>query len=197
MRNILVEINCPTCGYHKHIKSHTLVLPELEPELRKRILAHTMFTYRCPRCAQKIIFLHNFIYHDKAHHFLIYMGEDDHNLDDFQQQFPDTIIRHVDSPSQLEEKIRIFEDGFDDRILSILTLQLKRKYPDTLQILYHDVDRESHSLWFTFRKAEGDEIKGIDMDIYHTYKKRYEPICTPSYVINEAWAKQCLSKDTE
>ena len=45
MRHILVEITCRGCAYHTHVKSHTLVKPQLEPILKERILQGTMFTY--------------------------------------------------------------------------------------------------------------------------------------------------------
>lgn len=195
MRNILVEITCPACGFHKHVKSHTLVLPELEPELRKRILSHTLFSYHCPVCKQEIIFLHSFIYHDKAHRFLLYMGEDVSCIEDFKKQFPDTLLRHVHTPSQLAEKLRILEDGLDDRVLCFLTLFLKRKYPRVKKIQYHDKDEATQSIWFTFLHEDCEELKGIDFDTYTLYQKRYSSSYLPSYKIDEEWAAQCLQNN--
>lgn len=193
MRNILVEITCPKCGYHKHVKSHTLVLPEMEPELRKRILRNTMFSFQCPCCRQEIMYLHNFLYHDKKHQFLIYMGEDGSCLPELREQFPQAILRHVQTPAQLIEKIRILEDGMDDRIIAFLKLQLKRKYPSA-QIQYQDIDICSSSIWFTFKEGENKEAKGIDMDIYTSYQTRYASILKTSYIIDEKWATQCLDE---
>lgn len=171
MKNILVEIKCNRCFYYTHIKSHTLVLPDLEPNLRKRILAQEMFNFTCPRCHQVISFIHPFLYHDKQHHFLLVVSQEDKNLQELQAQFPNTTIRLVKSDSELREKIAIFEDGLDDVRMEYLKDKLKQKFPDAKEIVYRDYDALSNSLWFTFLfPKQYEDVKGVDMSVYLSSK---------------------------
>lgn len=169
MKNILVEIKCNRCFYHTHIKSHTLVLPDLEPNLRKRILLGSMFTYTCPRCHQGISFIHPFLYHDKVHRFLIVVNQEDKDMEELQIQFPNTIVRLVKTMEELKEKITIFEDALQDKRVDRIKTKLLFKYIDVKRIIYRDYDSTSNSLWFTFFYEDGrEDIKGVDMSVYQT-----------------------------
>lgn len=193
MKSILVEILCKKCLYHTHIKSHTLMLPELEPNLRTKILDGQMFSYTCPRCQQIIQYIHPFLYHDKQHQFLIFMSKEEKDMEELQSQFPLTTIRLVREPAQLIEKIRIFEDHLDDRIIELLKFILLKKYPNVASIRYHDYDKKSQSIWLDFIDAE-DQIdrKGIDYKFYQGYQVKYADVLKlqRNYEIHQDWAKQ-------
>lgn len=173
MRNILVEIICRKCYYHTHIKSHTLVQPAMEPQLRKRILQERMFTYACPRCHEPITFIHNFLYHDVPHRFMVYMSTEERDLQDLREQFPDYMIRSVQTPSQLKEMIQMLEDGWDDRCLTFIQQKLKSKDPLVLDIHYHDKDDESETIWFMFQYEEEQILKAIS---FHVYDRFYQQL---------------------
>ena len=85
MRHILVEIVCRNCNYHSHIKSHTLVNSQLEPELKERIVQGTMFRYQCPCCHTVIAFIHSFLYHDNEQKLLIGMDLKEQTITAFAQ----------------------------------------------------------------------------------------------------------------
>lgn len=192
MRNILVEITCRNCFYHTHIKSHTMVLAELEPKLRERILAASMFSYRCPRCGSEIEFLHNFLYRDKAHEFLIYMSEDKKDVSELLEQFPHWTLRTVHSTNDLQEKIRILEDGLDDRWIELLKVKL---FQQEEQVRYFDQD-EHQNLWFTCSNAKNNELKGITNTDYLRFQERYQYSIkqNDTFTINQDWAIQFESK---
>ena len=194
MKNILVEITCRNCYYHTHIKSHTLVMPDFETTLRERILKHEMFSYTCPRCGKQILFLHPFLYQDKQHQFLLFMSSEKKDLQELQERFPTYTVRLLHSAEALAERIRILEDGLDDRIVMIVKVLLKQKYPRCEQISYHDYDRDSASIWLEFEKAEERNIKGIEYLIYEQYKQAYEPIFAQQqgFVIDEEWAQKMI-----
>lgn len=166
LRNILVEILCPNCFYHTHIKSHTLALPEMEPKLRERILADCMFTYECPRCHKPITFIHDFLYRDVPHSFMVYMSTEQTELPKLKEQFPESLIRCVASPDQLKEMILMLEDGLDDHTIEVIKELLKNKDSMVKQIHYHDYDRESETIWFTYLYEMQEECKAIEKTIY-------------------------------
>lgn len=196
MKNILVEITCRNCYYHTHIKSHTLVMPDFEATLRERILNHEMFSYTCPRCGKQILFLHPFLYQDKQHQFLLFMSSEEKDLQELQERFPAYTVRLLHSAEDLAERIRILEDGLDDRILMIVKALLKRKYPKCGRISYHDYDKDSASIWLEFEEQGERDLKGIDRAIYDKYKALYMPMVssTSTFVIDDAWAEKILQK---
>lgn len=169
MRNILVEITCKHCFYHTHIKSHMQVMVEFEPSLRQRILDNTMFTYCCPRCGKHILFLHNFLYCDTNHRFLIYLSEEKKDLYDLQAQFPTSYICQVYHPDELIEKIRILEDHLNDQVIEAIKERLKQREHEIVDIQYHDVDEDTLWFWYTYKDTQ--EMKGIT---YDTYQKMME-----------------------
>lgn len=172
MRHILVEIYCCQCGYHTHIKSHTLVKPELEPNLRKRILHHTMFTFECPHCHFKTTFVHNFLYHDTARGFLIFMSKDSDAPESLHKQFPDQALIQVNDPVELAEKIRIREDGLDDRIMAQIKEILRKQDPEVVAIRYHDRDETSKTIWLEYIYADNSAYKAIADQVYEHYVKK-------------------------
>lgn len=169
MRNILVEILCRSCNYHTHIKSHTFVQPALEPLLRQRILENQMFTYTCPRCHEKITFIHNFLYHDVSHQFMIYMGRERRDLSQFKEQFPHFIIRYVAHPDQLRDKIKILEDGLDDQVITSIKHRLMEKDHHVQAIYYHDLDTASSTIWFEFYYTDRQVLKAVTQSVYDRF----------------------------
>ena len=142
MRHILVEINCRQCGYHTHIKSHTLVKPELEPNLRERILQHAMFTYECPRCHTKTTFIHNFLYHDTNHRLaeIIRMRED--ALDDqvmikikqlLHRKDPKVLTIRYHDCDETSQTIWLTYTYSDTKIYKAITYQAYEQYAEKYQ----------------------------------------------------------------
>lgn len=173
MRHILVEINCRQCGYHTHIKSHTLVKPELEPNLRERILHHTMFTYKCPCCHYQTTFVHNFLYHDADRRFLVYMSRDGDAPSSLRKQFPDQTLRQVSDPQDLAEVIKIREDGLDDRIMARIKTLLYKKDGDVDTIRYHDFDLASQTVWLEYTYRDHGTYKAIAAQTYEQFVKNH------------------------
>lgn len=171
MRNILVEILCPKCFYHTHIKSHTLALPEIEPKLRERILQDRMFSYECPRCHEQITFIHDFLYHDVNRHRMIYMSKEFTELSRLQEQFPQSSMYCVDHPRSLHEKIQILEDGFDDEVICLIKDKLTKQDRLVKDIWYHDYDCESETIWFLYIYEDQEVVKAIERQTYEMMKK--------------------------
>ena len=71
MKSILVEITCPTCLWHTHKPSDTVVIPEFEPDLKQQLEQEEFYAFTCPRCGTRISFYHTCIYPDKQHHFVL------------------------------------------------------------------------------------------------------------------------------
>ena len=174
LRHILVEIVCRQCGYHTHIKSHTLILPDLEPRQREQILNDTMFTFTCPSCQNKLHFLHNFLYHDPKRHFLAYMSSQGEAPHELKEQFPHALLVQVHDPLELKEAILISEDDLDHTLMQKIKALLKQKDPDVLHIRYHDYDADSETIWLDYHYNQATICKAIARSTYERLKRQWE-----------------------
>ncbi len=171
MRHILVEIHCRSCGYHTHIKSHTLVQPQLEPILRERILKQRMFTYECPRCHAKIDFIHSFLYHDSKRQFLIYMNAEQTMPEALREQFPTARLCSVSNPRQLSECIALYEDELETEVIAVIKRKIQAQDKEIKTITYHDKDIGNQMLWFTCTYENHTEYKAIAYSAYEQIKQ--------------------------
>lgn len=171
MRHILAEIICRNCNYHTYIKSHTLVKPQLEPELTKRILQGNMFTYECPRCHTMISFIHSFLYHDNECKLLIGMDLKDQTIAALKEQLPDSDLYLVDDPIQLSETIRITKDHFCIDVIQQVKYQLCKQDKNIQKISYFDFDRTNQMLWFTCKYQQYEQYKAVSYSAYQKIKQ--------------------------
>lgn len=171
MRHILVEIICRSCGYHTHVKSHTLVKPQLEPLLKERILQGTMFVYECPRCYTSISYIHGFLYHDSERKLLIGMDLKEKTISALKEQLPDSCLFLVTNPQQLRETIKITEDQLLPDLIAQLKAQLYKQDSAIQTIQYHDFDDENNMLWFTCKYDQGEQYKAVAYTAYEQMKK--------------------------
>ncbi len=146
MRHILVEIVCRNCNYHSHIKSHTLVNSQLEPELKERIVQGTMFRYQCPCCHTVIAFIHSFLYHDNEQKLLIGMDLKEQTITALKDQHPDSQLYLVKDPEQLREAVNITADYLRLDAITRLKKQLIKQDASIQKVIYHDYDRENQML---------------------------------------------------
>lgn len=172
MRHILVEIHCRSCGYHTHIKSHTLVQPQLEPLLRERILQQRMFTYECPCCHTKIGFIHSFLYHDRERQFLIYMNAKQAMPEALREQFPSARFCVVSNPQQLSECILLYEDELEIEAITVIKQKIQAQDKKITAITYHDKDKLNHMLWFTCTYQDHREYKAVAYSAYEQIKQK-------------------------
>lgn len=171
MRHILVEIICRSCGYHTHVKSHTLVKPQLEPLLKERIMQGTMFVYECPYCHTSISYIHGFLYHDSERKLLVGMDLKEKTISALKEQLPDSRLFLVTNPQQLSETIKITEDQLLPDIIARLKALLYKQDPAIQTIQYHDFDDENNMLWFTCKYDQREQYKAVAYTAYKQMKK--------------------------
>lgn len=196
MKSIVVNLHCTQCMYQTHKKSETLVMPEFEPEKRVELLNSLYFQKKCPCCTAVIQFIHPLLYVDKAHSFILMVKtknsfkEEDNRIC---TKYSNMRKRYISDLKNIAEKICIFEDGFDDRVIEILKVKLyeraQRKKQKVKEITYRDVDKESSTIWFTIMYAQLCTMVAVTM---HTYKQIQQclPIEEGTYFeeINITWA---------
>lgn len=155
MKSILVALVCKQCMYKTHKKSETLVMPDFEPDVREALLDGSFFKKRCPCCGAVIEFIHQVLYVDKKHKFILLIKPRDRfkcNDHEVFQQHVDFRRRYVHSIHEIAEKLRILEDALDDRVIELLKAKLLlraiRRQQQMHTICYHDIDKQSKTIWF-------------------------------------------------
>lgn len=172
MKSILITLKCSRCGFETHVKSETFIHADFESNLTNKILDNTFFLGTCPKCHQHIPFLHECLYIDQKHKYMLLLKVNGSSTSTIQETGHMRYLRLVTSADELKEKIRIFNDGLYDQPMEALKLRLSQKLnKDIHTIYYFDYDKASKSLWFTV----DDEIKGIPYQYYEQLaSKKYE-----------------------
>lgn len=195
MKSILVELQCHQCFYHTYRKSETLVISDFETQVREQLLEDRYFTLRCPRCGNLIEFLHPLAYVDKDHSFILLIkAEKDVTKKDYKLYQDDTTSRKrlISDHEKIAEKIRIFEDDLDDRAIELLKVKLHMMYEKKGQpfshITYHDVDRESSTIWFETERNHQSDMMAVIMNAYESIIKELPADDQQFHIIDEEWA---------
>lgn len=204
MKSILVSIHCPNCLYTTNIPSDTVVIPEFEPDLKKRLKEGTFYTFICPRCGTKIHYYHTCIYPDKSHHFVLLMkSTKERKLADHELYKGETLVkRYISDENEIAEKIKIFEDQYDDRAIELIKLKLllhmKKQNRKIDDIQYYEDDKETQTLWFKIVENNIDCMVAVTKETYQK-ERALLPLIDISkfYEINWQWALQVYKKRME
>jgi len=131
--------DCPQCGQANSATIYESINATLHPELRDRLLSGELVLLKCRHCGQEGFNAHPIVYHDASRAFLIQWisapyaptldvvsrrlgrgGSED--CAKFKQESPTYRFRFVREFEDLQEKIRVFEAGLDDRAIEWLKL---------------------------------------------------------------------------
>ncbi len=140
---------CPNCGKHCGLDIWNTITATLEPDARLALLNGQLFIHTCPDCDTPNRMDYSTIYNDPERGFMInYVNnQNDYNegirmlngLMDPENSDENSlarsyIYRMVTSQNALREKVLIFENGLDDRIIEmvkvLLLIDMHKKMPD-------------------------------------------------------------------
>lgn len=155
------EIACPGCGNKQPFRIWRSINVDQNPALKEELVSGELMAFTCRACGEKTHFPYPTLYHDMARQTMIALpfadmpdlpppGSVPEMLAKATGLPPDAMpkpkpytYRVVDSLQQLIEKVRLLEDGWDDRVMEALKL----------------------SYWHS-RRAAGLSDKGVEL-LYH------------------------------
>lgn len=175
MKSILVELQCPYCGYKTHKKSEQFIVSQFESKFRNQILEDRFFHHECACCHRQLSFLHTCLYQDHQHHFIILLQtQKNDKIPEFEED-SHMIKRLVFSKEELQEKIHIFEDNLDDIVIECIKWKMKDKLKllEHEEIHYHDLDKQSDTLWFEIYRPE-IELVAISKSYYNNLQEKLQ-----------------------
>ena len=128
-----VSIICPQCKREHPFLIWESVNTKLNPELKEAILDGSMFIFECPTCGATTNVDYDFLYHEMEDQIMLqYVSSEEHAQEAFEMWTNDEpenpvrvfredgyIIRIVRTRNELLEKIAIFDEDLDDRIIEL------------------------------------------------------------------------------
>lgn len=118
-----VNYRCPYCGEEFTIEVWDSVNATEDEDLRERAVSGDLFRFTCPHCRKQFMVQYPLVYIDKRHKFVLWLS---------QQEAPASLkqytkplvekgykLRRTPTLEEFVEKIEIFEDDVDDRMVEL------------------------------------------------------------------------------
>ncbi|MBR4949998.1 MAG: CpXC domain-containing protein [Clostridia bacterium] len=207
---IEITISCPKCNFSQTKNIYKSINASTDGEIKDLILNRELFTFTCDNCDHKALIDYDFLYHDPENKVMIYFLKDyDEKEDNLYRNIPkpseDYKMRIVKSASDLIEKIKIFDMGFDDRVIELCKLfylgNMRETNPEFItDHIYYDTDKNLVNSVFVFMNKEGKPaVAGLDKDFYNQVFKMYEERIikrekSSFEIIDKTWAESFINK---
>lgn len=130
-----VELVCRTCGHAQPETVWRSINVTLDPELKQSLLNGEINVFACSACGTKALILQDLLYHDMAKGLVVWLrptdGRDADTSDPSAGDLIARVWRHyllrvVTSRNELIEKVLIFENDLDDRVLEVMKVALEQ-----------------------------------------------------------------------
>lgn len=185
MRPEVKIITCPKCGEKQNFTIYPSINTSSNPDLAEKYLEGTLTTLTCEKCGFSGVVEYPMLYHDLDKRFSVFFVPDSSDREEKlpnvlpSHLLPEMRLRLVHNAADLREKIFIFRDLLDDRIVETVKDSILRemdarhekKMPDALYYAQDMFGCEGRSLIFVPRKdREYLEPIKIPFDTYEKIK---------------------------
>jgi hypothetical protein len=177
------QLSCPRCNHAQEVPTWESINVTLNPQLKVDLFANRINTTTCGQCEYHSTLGKDLLYHDMELRVMIFERYSGHDIMDELEAlkqhcapsaFRDYRFRIVSSRRGLMEKILIFQDGFDDRVVELMKLSVishagdldARDDQDVL--LYYCGSNERQDLLFrTF-------VDDVEKNVYGVSRQQYD-----------------------
>jgi hypothetical protein len=169
-------VTCPACDHEQEFTHWESVNVSLDPNLKDQLLRGELTTFTCNKCGAQVDVQAPLLYHDMEKQLMIWLLPGDMEpempqqngllgglIERFSGQFTYRVVRDL---NQLIEKIRIFDDELDDKVIELLKFMLCRGDPEAAEApLFYDEQGESEEGQTTIRLAQvlDEEVRVVEM----------------------------------
>ena len=125
---VKTTVRCPQCGKEIDFTMWQSINDEM-PFALKDIITGKLFEAECKKCGKKANVHYPILVNDMAHRVMIYyiFPEDKEQTEkalEFMKNMYDGRVRIVTDQASLREKVAIFKEELDDRIIELLKLSI-------------------------------------------------------------------------
>jgi hypothetical protein len=136
-----LDVVCPSCGSPQKFKLWQTLNVEIDPAEKKKLVSGEICTVRCASCGGESPVEHDLLYHDPEKKLMIQLRYQDGKEDSALQSSLESLsavvaqgyrFRVVATFKDLVEKVLIFDDRLDDRVVEVLKSQSWRRVLDLM-----------------------------------------------------------------
>lgn len=184
-----VHVTCPVCGKTAEFHAWQILRTRLHADAKREVLSGDAFRFRCPDCGCVRIVHHPMFYIDEASLTMIALADEAHHLDlndllagykrpgvpnPFFPGVPGRMIRMrtVTSVRALQEKIRLFDAGLDDRQVELLKdwyLVEKRNPLPADELRYYKKEETGEEFLVLYVDGSPDSSVRFDRALYGSF----------------------------
>ena len=130
-------LKCPKCGAENQFRFYDSVNVSLDPELKGKVLDGSLFKMKCTKCGSETVVRYDLLYHDMSDTTPLLIqccqqkegwGKINEQNENVRKMMADMKLsnefphRAVIGYTALLEAIRIFDAGYDDRVMFVLKM---------------------------------------------------------------------------
>ncbi len=187
---------CPKCQQTTKALIWASINVGVNPEMKERLQSGALFQQHCTQCGHAFHALYDTLYHDPEKPLMVWLKHYRHGrvvtmesapLEHTEERLAFYHLRLVTSLRQLCDKIRVFDDGLDDRVVEFMksvywsTLYQGREYDDDL-IVYAGIQSHYGKNLLAFHHWAPDgqvSASAVEMETYEGTAERILPLLPP------------------
>lgn len=183
-------IACRYCGHEQEFTIWQSINATLDPQLRDQLMSGELMTFTCDSCHKSAEVVWPLLYHDMEREVMVHIRFDEALLDG-QAPEPDPVeefmlsftLRTVASRNELVEKVLIFEEGLDDRVIEIFKIALRRQLEQDAQetggeLMFSscgESEEGAREIAFVLLKEEGESSFAVPLSVYEYFAENIRP----------------------
>lgn len=208
-----INITCPICGSVHKKEVWSSVNTKFNPEQKERVLSGDIFFDECPECHAKTLLSIDFLYHNPDKKYMIMLSEQGNVKEELDRaskilslaadEENDYKFRQARTINELSEKINIFDNNLDDKVIEFYKYVMKKTIKEDHKISnigYSRFEVINGSNKIVYYSKEDKPVAQINVDEKikdFLMSKQFEtPMLMDKkyerYVIDEEWIKSLL-----
>lgn len=130
---------CPHCQSMQEVSYYQSVNVTINPELKQKVLSGILNINICTACNKEISIVSGFLYHDMTNRIMLELALDENAVDEGKDNIIRELVgkgyiyRKVHEYGRLIEKINIFDQQLNDKIVSDIAVRMTSALQDSLK----------------------------------------------------------------
>lgn len=198
-----MTVTCPHCKKENSYRPVEHINVDREPSLRAKVQDLSVFRVKCPNCGEAVLAVHPCLYHDISGRFMVWLWPESDKAAPKAGFDPlaGYVLRRVDSFNAFREKIKVLEQGLDDRAIELMKLLLLMQLThdlDVVEILFHELDEKTGEFRFVAVLSDGvEQYAAMPGAVYQRLRADMDAhLFTPNgefSCVDLTWARDALS----
>lgn len=196
------QFTCEQCGSSFDISFPEIIDAQKNPSEADDVKTGSIFLKSCPECGHKNLILWEFFYKDTEKGYALHLCEKNGT---HKPGLKDSFLRQriVYEPVEMIEKIFIFDQGLDDRVIEIMKLMNLLVVSEDKDIEISDIifspDEDGNNHFLILSEGEEYGTTAFSQDMYDDVKETFIANLSPEYAVSErvdaTWALHAVRKD--